>query len=127
MNTIKLNTLGDKVIVRKAAENGGNAGGDTGGVVYLDLTTVPGAQELAVTASLVKMKQDDGSYTIAPPIQSITTTGSIDMNKLLAAVAMAVNPNDKVVFSYGEMTINESVGGYLSQLPEITEEEFYSI
>lgn len=116
-----------KVNIKTNVPQSGEGGGSTGGVVYLDLTTVPGAQDLAVVASLVKVKQDDGSYIIAPPMQSITTNGSIDMDKLLAAVAMAVNPNDKVVSSYGEMTINESFGGYLSQLPEITEEEFYNL
>lgn len=40
MNKIILNTLGDKVIVRKAAENGGNAGGDTGsGMKYYKVNT----------------------------------------------------------------------------------------
>lgn len=134
MNTIKLNTLGDKAIVRKAAENGGNAGGDTGGtggnMEYISLEDVNFAST-AVRTALIKMSyafkylyENDGSKNII-----ITAMYNKPENATVYAVAIDFS------FKIGDKSMIFSVKEWLAQmagldtdtLPRITEEEFYNL
>lgn len=111
----------------ESESSGGGAGtADSGGVEYIDISGTYGAGELGTLASLVKVKNDDGTYIIAPPIMALTTSNSLDATKMLNTVALAVNPNDRIITPY-YTTINESVGGVYSQFPRITKEQFYSL
>ena len=102
-------------------------GGGSGDIEYLDLSGMPGAGELGVMASLVKLKKGDGSFAIAPPMQVLLTNGSIDTNQMLNVVAMAVNPNAEVFINGANATIDALVGGMLAQFPRLTKEEFYAL
>ena len=133
MNTIKLNTLGDKVIVRKTAD-GGNEGGDTGGtggnMEYISLEDVNFAST-AVRTALIKMSyafkylyEHDGSKNII-----ITAMYNKPENATVYAVAIDFS------FKIGDKSMIFSVKEYLAQmagldtdtLPRITEEQFYTL
>lgn len=132
MNTIKLNTLGDKVIVRKAAaENGGNEGG-TGGtgrdIEYFSVTNNESAGELIFLMSLVKLDYSGN-------INIVTSAGYIDVTDSNRAnlIAIGIDMTLPIVMDGVKTTPREwfeSIG--LSDLSifgwtPITEEEFYTL
>ena len=126
MNTILLNTISDGKVVIKRGEGGGNSGGGNT-IEYLDISGMYGAGEFGVLASLVKVKQGDGTYIIAPPMQALLTDSCVDVNKMLYVTAIAIDPTAKTVSTIGEMTLDELVGGMFTQFPRLTEEEFYNL
>lgn len=140
MNTIKLNTLGDKVIVRKAAENGGNAGGDTGGTgggsswKYYDISAFGDSiqQAAPMIIGLFHIMKCGGTHEgIYPCGVEISSSGL--MNSM---VATGVDMSAPIYAAEYEriMTMEE----YLSEsslwaqcfqmgMVEITKEEFYTL
>lgn len=144
MNTIKLNTLGDKVIVRKTAD-GGNEGGDTGGsgggsnYVYIDwnaIKEIVGGQNIGVALGEVggysvtakmEVQGNIGIFSMTQmAIQAIYSGESLDgLSRLIVALAIDLNLR---VYSDGSMTtVGDIMRDNLSQLPQITEEEFYTL
>lgn len=126
MNTIKLNTLGDKVIVRKAAENGGNAGGDTGGSSwkYYNVADSNALGEVGLFFLLMKYTYK-GSTNIASMIDYHSSTS-------LTVHSVAIEENIKINLDGTVMTALEWLAAIgLTDLSavgftEITEEEFYN-
>lgn len=154
MNTIKLNTLGDKVIVRKAAENGGNAGGDTGGTggggafEYLDITNVTemagdlklllltmaymGKVPQTVKVGGVTLKQ--GIAPASGYMQGIVyLPGSEEFTQLINAITAISIDFSTVINMQGQvLTIQEMFAMYgvqsdIDAIPRITEEQFYTL
>lgn len=135
MNTIKLNTLGDKVIVRKAAENGGNAGGGSN-IEYLDVSEAFGNATnpniVQITAAATEIKTLVNGNIIVLPIYAIQAFGDLtEMSR--QATQIRVDWSMKICFPGGEpISIKEyvNVAGVtqeeLNALPRITEEQFYN-
>lgn len=145
MNTIKLNTLGDKVIVRKAAENGGNAGGDTGGsggssIEYLDVSDMELSRDsklyllAGMSVHAKAITQNGVVLAIAPSIASLSTM--LTDITAISIKALAVDFSA----TYAEYFISAGQGGSftvkdfllrfgfteeeLAAIPRITKEEF---
>lgn len=127
MNTIKLNTLGDKVIVRKAAENGGNAGGAPSGGSswkYYNVADSNALGEVGLFFLLMKYT-DKGSTNIASMIDYHSSTS-------LTVRSVAIDENIKINLDGTVMTALEWLAALgitdMSAVgfTEITEEEFYN-
>ena len=122
MNTVRLNTANDdKVVVRK---NAGGTGGGSSAIEYLDVSQTEGAKLMICAASL--LINIDGE--IVPP--GLVSMGNPSV--LTQAQAIAIDFSLKCKDSNGVRTIKESIElttgkDFLSAIPRITEEEFYSI
>lgn len=142
MNTIKLNTLGDKVIVRKAAENGGNEGGDNGGsgggsassVEYLDLSNVGIFEINALATAMLECKGISDRMSIVAP--------AVNVQPFIEALGITITQakvdfNTPIVMIQGGAVVKQtalekilSAGitqDQLDAIPRITEEEFYTL
>lgn len=151
MNTIKLNTLGDKVIVRKTADGGNEGGGNAGGSTfeYLDVTNVTGLDGIlkfllfqmaymgkvpqTVKVNSITMQQGIaplGSYMYA---FSSTLSGSEAFTQAVNAItaisidfSTTININGQVM-TIPELFTMQGVPLDIDAIPRITEEEFYTL
>ena len=126
MNTIKLNTLGDKVIVRKAADGGNEGGAPSGGSSwkYYNVADSNALGEVGLFFLLMKYT-DKGSTNIASMIDYHSSTS-------LTVHSIAIDENIKINLEGTVMTALEWLTALgitdLSAIgfTEITEEEFYN-
>lgn len=151
MNTIKLNTLGDKVIVRKTADGGNEGGGNEGGSTfeYLDITNVTGmngilklmliqvaymgkvSQTIKVNNRIMKQGTAPiGSYMY---IAGSTLEGSEAFTQVINAItAISIDFSTTINCEGQMMTISEifTMSGMpldIDAIPRITKEEFYNL
>lgn len=137
MNKITLNTLGDKVIVRKAAENGGgNEGGSGGGSAsggkpafrYFDVTNLDTSSSIGdVLGTIVHLVKQHQLGT--GDVQFTNAMGYFEGTPI--AVAVLVDFPTPKSFQQTASTCGELIDLILteaaSMITEITEEEFYAL
>lgn len=142
MNTIKLNTLGDKVIVRKAAENGGNAGGDTGGsgggsassVEYLDVSNINIYELDVLIGAALECKGVSDTLSMVSPAGAVVPLAQLIGITITQA---KVDFNTPIIQNRGGAIVKQTVleallsqgftQDYLAAIPRLTEEEFYTL
>lgn len=128
MNTLKLNTLGDKVIVRKAADGGGNEGGGSasGGSEwkYYDVSQLIG-DDYANTVMLFACVVNTGQYIAGCPMNIQAS------NKYAKKIGINTRVKVSNIVGEGYILMGELLEIYLptltSPMSEITEEEFYTL
>lgn len=131
MNTIKLNTLGDKVIVRKAAENGGNAGGDTGGGGLVFLSIPEDEQGNAEIMSSFIYGAVQARILVNNDLQVVPYTMLISyqnapMQLDIKLLQVSVDPKMKIITNGSVMIAGDLLSEAIASYPHTTEEEFYN-
>ena len=133
MNTIKLNTLGDKVIVRKTAGGGTSSGGSN--YEYLDLREVDTKDsEYAILGSAAQVLNVDAEIA-GRSVSAVLTGASIgaQMEYITKIKCAAIDFSIKSELRIGTLkTTKEWALMFLTQeqidaIPRLTEEEFYNL
>lgn len=131
MNKIILNTLGDKVIVRKAAENGGNAGGDNGGggLVFLSIPEdEQGSSEImsAFIYGAVQARILVNNDLQVVPYTMLISYQNAPMQLDIKLLQVSVDPKMKIITNGSVMIAGDLLSEVIASYPHTTEEEFYN-